>query len=353
MTSTHALRRTRRQSGLTLIELMIAMILGLVVMAGVVSVFLAGQQSFRTNDALADVQDSARVAFELMARDIREAGLTGCNSVNGRIANVLANGPGAATVKWWADWDSNDNNPLRGFDAGMADPALPASSNRVTTEGSLELLSAASDPAAVDAYAGGTDFVLQAQSTMPSFSAGDIIVACTPGEATIFQASGYTSATRTLTVGATGAGAPGNTSTNLGWPTNTSCSAPNPPCFPTNSLVAKLTAVDWYIGTNAEGTDSLYRLTLQNTAGTPAPVAQEMVRGVTHMSIAYLNPDIAAISNGFQSAATISSKNGWPGVSAVRVTLWMESAFKRADVSGGKPIQRTYSFTTNLRNRVN
>ncbi|MGH8148337.1 MAG: PilW family protein, partial [Rhodanobacteraceae bacterium] len=94
MNTLHANRRSlslarRHATGFTLVELMVAMVLGLIVIAGVTSVFLSGQQSFRTNGALADVQDSSRIAFELMARDIRQAGLTGCNSTNDRIADIL------------------------------------------------------------------------------------------------------------------------------------------------------------------------------------------------------------------------------------------------------------------------
>ena len=45
----------RPSAGFTLIELMIAMLLGLIVIAGVTSVFLATQRSYRTNEALGDV----------------------------------------------------------------------------------------------------------------------------------------------------------------------------------------------------------------------------------------------------------------------------------------------------------
>ena len=55
-------------AGFTVVELMIAMLLGLIVIGGVVSVFLANQRTYRTNQALGDVQDSSRIAFELMAR---------------------------------------------------------------------------------------------------------------------------------------------------------------------------------------------------------------------------------------------------------------------------------------------
>ena len=136
--------RRSAAGGFTLIELMIAMVLGLVVIAGVVSVFLASQQSYRTNQALGDVQDGSRIAFEMMARDIRDAGLTGCGN-GGRVGNVLNAAPGGTgTPAWWADW----GNAVHGYGSGTAtaDPALTvgtAATNQVSGTDSLQLLGAA------------------------------------------------------------------------------------------------------------------------------------------------------------------------------------------------------------------
>ena len=111
----HAMRPARRIQGFTLIELMVAMLLGLIVIGGVISVFLAGQQTYRSNEALGDVSDGSRTAFEMLARDLRDAGLSGCDNSNGRIANVLNN-----TSLWYANW----NNALEGFDDASKDPVL-------------------------------------------------------------------------------------------------------------------------------------------------------------------------------------------------------------------------------------
>src|SRR5690554_7701360 len=63
-----------KTAGFTLVELMIALVLGLLVIAGVGSVFLANQNAYRTNVALGEAQESARISFEFLARDIRSAG---------------------------------------------------------------------------------------------------------------------------------------------------------------------------------------------------------------------------------------------------------------------------------------
>lgn len=63
-----------RQNGFSLIELMIAMVLGLVLIAGVVNVFLASSQTYRLQEAMFRVQESGRFALDFMLRDLRDSG---------------------------------------------------------------------------------------------------------------------------------------------------------------------------------------------------------------------------------------------------------------------------------------
>ena len=351
--------RPLRASGFTLIELMIAMLLGLVVIAGVTSVFLAGQQSFRTNDSLAEVQDSSRVAFELMARDIREAGLTGCNSANDRVTNVLNNAPGnPSTPAWWADW----SNAVHGYDDASTDPALTGITGNgvpVTGTNSLELLSAGNLDVTIQTDNPGVNFKLNQPTTQ--LAGGDVIIACSPDHAAILQISNYNSSNVTVGYNTGNTNKPGNCSSDLEYP-NYACVVTNSPSgcvnnqhcvFPPNSKIAKLTGVDWYIGTNPAGGTSLYRVSLQNTGGNMATQTQEMVRNVTGMTITYLNPSIGAIGSNFQTASVITAKDGWAGVTAVNVALTIRSTFGRASVTGNAPITRNYAFTTTVRNRVN
>ncbi len=67
-----------KQSGMTLVEIMIAMTLGLVLTGGVIQLFLTSKQTFRMNEAMALVQESGRFALETIARDLRMAGYQGC-----------------------------------------------------------------------------------------------------------------------------------------------------------------------------------------------------------------------------------------------------------------------------------
>jgi len=67
-----------RQAGLSLVELMIAIALGLILMAGVVQVFLSSKTVFSTQQAMSRIQETGRLAIDFMARDIRMAAYYGC-----------------------------------------------------------------------------------------------------------------------------------------------------------------------------------------------------------------------------------------------------------------------------------
>ncbi len=64
----------RRQQGLTLIEMMIAMVLGLVLVAGAIQLLVANKQSYFLQDAMSRLQENGRFALQLLTRDVRMAG---------------------------------------------------------------------------------------------------------------------------------------------------------------------------------------------------------------------------------------------------------------------------------------
>jgi prepilin-type N-terminal cleavage/methylation domain-containing protein len=66
--------RHGRERGYSLIELMIAVTVTLLVMAGVYGLMLQNQEIYEAQTQLADVQQAARVALDLMTREIRMAG---------------------------------------------------------------------------------------------------------------------------------------------------------------------------------------------------------------------------------------------------------------------------------------
>lgn len=88
-----------RQQGLSLVELMIAVTLGLIVLTAILAVFSQNSRSFRQTETVARMQDSARFALDSLARDLSMAGyyggMYGAASIAGLTA-APANDCGAA-----------------------------------------------------------------------------------------------------------------------------------------------------------------------------------------------------------------------------------------------------------------
>jgi type IV pilus assembly protein PilW len=67
----HSIKHTK---GLTLIEMMIALSLGMIIILGLTSVYLSSQKSSRTRDAIANMEANARVALSSLRQIIEHAG---------------------------------------------------------------------------------------------------------------------------------------------------------------------------------------------------------------------------------------------------------------------------------------
>jgi len=78
---------SRKMGGVSLVELLIAMTLGLILLAGMLAVFSGNKRSSELNTAMANIQENARFALNALAKDIRMAGFQGClDSRRGRMA---------------------------------------------------------------------------------------------------------------------------------------------------------------------------------------------------------------------------------------------------------------------------
>lgn len=114
-----AARSPYSQRGLSLVEILIALLLGLVLIGGATGVYLANQQTFKQVDQMARINENARLAFELLGRDLRQSGGMGC----GRYLPAAYHAP-AAAGSWWNQW----GHGLRGYEQEAASAAnqLPA-----------------------------------------------------------------------------------------------------------------------------------------------------------------------------------------------------------------------------------
>jgi type IV pilus assembly protein PilW len=331
----------RLQRGFTLIEIMVSMVLGLVLVGGATGLILANRQSYRTNEALSQVQESARTAFELLARDVREAGISGCDS-NGRMANVLDTDAGTA---WWQTWFG-----VAGYEGGEVSPAVPISTavaERVAGTDSVILQGIQGTGLSIENH-DPVSANIKINATTTDFVENDVLIVCDFDHATLVQVTNYNSSNVTV-VHSTGEGvaAPGNCSKGLGYPTVCDTNG-NPYVFGPNSQVARLAAVAWYVGNNGragEGGRSLYRRRMGAGA---AILTEEVVAGVTDMQLSYREQGV----NTFREANIVGD---WTTVSAVMITLTVQSADQRVasdnNVNAGR-IERRFTNIVTLRNRV-
>ena len=96
-----------RSLGVSLIELMIGMTLGLVVLGAVLYVFAGNRASYRHQEALSAVQEAGRFALEVISYDLRMAGYAGCGNIAyGQIlagvfdnTDVIQGGVNTVTIK--------------------------------------------------------------------------------------------------------------------------------------------------------------------------------------------------------------------------------------------------------------
>jgi type IV pilus assembly protein PilW len=72
-------RPRKSQSGLSLVELMVALLVGLILLGGLIQVYLSNKQSYNAQEQLARMQEGGRFAMELMTRDLRRSGYWGGN----------------------------------------------------------------------------------------------------------------------------------------------------------------------------------------------------------------------------------------------------------------------------------
>lgn len=79
-----------KQKGLSIVELMVALTLGLILTAGLVQIFSGNQRSFIVGEASNRVQETGRMTTEFISRAVRNADYWGCIP-RGNIANKLDN----------------------------------------------------------------------------------------------------------------------------------------------------------------------------------------------------------------------------------------------------------------------
>jgi type IV pilus assembly protein PilW len=343
--------------GVSLVELMVALVLGLIVTGSALTLVLTNRQTFTATENLSRVQESARVAYELMNRELRSAGANPCDS-----SLMVFNGLVDMDASWFTNWGDRFGNPvapsntdtaagLMGYAGGaaFADAAFGTNrGDRIAGTDAVELKAAVpitANNAIVTVGVGspGTDEITVNAAT--GVEDGDLLLICNFNNATVF---------RVTDVGATkielGQGAAADSNANAFLPrTNTTIA------YDAGSTVSRVRATRWYIGANGRDTDgdgvadgrSLFRTSLVNNAGALQVSTDEIAPGITGMQLGYL---VAGGADYVGAGAIANWSDEANPVVAVRIELTLEGEDRVGP--NGESIARTLVHTVALRGRA-
>lgn len=342
-------RHARREAGFSLIELMVTIIIGMLIVLAVLNLFLASTRTHKTTENLSRIQENARIAFELMAFDLRQAGGTPCGRLT-KVANVINT---STAMPWFT-------TGVRGYESNQSIGGTSAG-NRSDGTDALTYGLASSTGVAVENHEAGNSAQFKLNTTAHGLVDGDIAMICDNNLAAILQITNVNDSTRTVVHNTGNSVNPGNCVKKLVPDTTcadtavtSSASAPDT-CgviesgsyyeFCKNSVLVKYESALWFVGCNgrttcsALGGRSLYKVQFPNAA-------QEVVPDVQDMQLQYM---VAGVDN-YVDASSITN---WDSVTAIRISLTLVGPDTGATTSGEQTqrLTRTVSHVVNLRNQ--
>lgn len=290
-------KRRYAQAGVSLVELMIAITLGLVAVGAAMAIYLANRKSYSLVEGVARMQENTRFAVDMLGRDIHEAGGVVCGGSLSAV-NIVSG------VNTWAVWDRGLVGNVLG--PGASRVTVPSGATaQITSPATHSLLvwSASSSGTPVQIVSHSPEAATFTTATAPNYKANQVVTACDGSNVATFEVLEDTGPSGKLVSYA---------NANVNGIGNT---------FAPGGFLNPLSAQVWYVGKSTDTTtpSSLRRLTIDKL-GAYANNNEEMVANVSNMQIRYLVGDGAGApaATTYVAAASITD---WTRVIAARVTL--------------------------------
>ena len=327
-------RSSMRMRGFTLVEVMVAITIGLIVLAAVAQIFATSRGTYRLEENLARVQESGRFAVEFLTRDLRMAGYAGCVNIN-QALNANANYTATNHLNPSTPPEATNFMPgehLRGFHyndgTGDWEPPLPTgifSTGEVNANTDVVLIRRGSpNPMRVTTPYMVTDASALQLPVGNDLQIGDIVMVSDCTNVDIFQITGPDVPDTSGTLNHnTGTGTPGN------------ATQPLSKTYAGDAEIMELFTQLYYVGTGASGEPALMRKDL--AGGTFGP-GQELVEGVESLRVLY-----GEDTNGDRSADIYvlpAAVTDWTRVVSIRVGLLVRTPQQ----SGQDPDTRVYNL---------
>lgn len=317
----------RRQQGLSLVELLVAITIGAILLGGAVSLFVSNKVTYQVTSDLSRLQENARFALELMVRDIRMAGYFGCVNDLSKVTSNLNPAPAAGSL-----WDIS--SPLEGVNNAVGTDTWYPSGRNVDVGG---LGSAGNIAAGTDAilvrYATGVGEEITAGSNsflevndVTDFAEDNVAVVSDCGAADLFTITGVDTANTRITPNALSRIYEADS----------------------NPTASNFYAVRYYLGNNgitdADGSvhRSLYRQQPVLAGGALTEQAQELIDGVEQMQLLYgvdTNADGAPDSYVRAGSGALNDAAEWRTVVAVRISLLLRTVEEYGNVADERSYQ--------------
>lgn len=307
----------QNQYGFSLVELMVALTLALMLSIGVIGVYIAQVNTYKTNVSQSTIQNSISAISGLVAPTIRSAGFCGCATISQAISNIRAGGPPpigtlGTTPSMVMGYDAaagtviniTQDNPANATNPALWKPTLTASLTGLIESVSDVLIvlgpTPGSTPIAVTSFIpSDVNFTIQ---NATGVSAKQFAAISDCSKATIFQ---ITAVGGTTVTHASGAGTLDNASNAF---------SVN---YPSGAQFILMTQTAFFVARDQSGQSALLRATL-NTDGTWT--LQSIIPDVESMQVLY-----GIGSNGTPSQyVPASSVTNWNQVYAVRLGFLLE-----------------------------
>ncbi len=298
------------QRGFSVVEIMIALTISLVLLAGVYKIYLGSKQSYRLTEGEARLQENGRFAMYFLTRTIRGAGYIGCANLDSVQPNIIVTNPPTDLV-------FNTASVITGYDSGTWPADFPAKPGNLVSGNSVILVRSAS-PAGTQLATNATmsptttnnNPYVRVISNPESWKTGDYLFVTDCTHADIFEATGVSSGAGTNPISiyyGTSKNDPGRLSTT----------------YTAGSQMMAYHSHLFYLGKSSHGTgDSLYEV---SDGGTP----EELVDNVQALSALYgVDTDGDEAANLYDNATQVnalSTASVWPKVVSVRVSLVLRS----------------------------
>ena len=336
------------QQGLTLVELMIGLVIGLVMTGAISYLFIDASRNYRITENLARMQETSRFAFDKIGRDARAAGYYGCAGEEVTIDNMLNSSTdylyrfGAAVEAFVAPASGWPAAMIGGFGTPSVVDAYSTTrqsiQNLVSGSHILTLRGLPDGDISVRSQPGGSSIKF---TNTNGIKQGDILLVTTCRNAAVFQVSQVQNPTAQ------------NPFTNVVHNTGQIGNPAIPPGNATNKTdedlaggeVMRVATMTYFVAVSPfHNRPSLFRRTTSSDA-------VEIARNVTNIQIeAGLDNDGDRQTDEFLSTASIPTAD-WEKVRAIRVQLTLESEDQSLAPDGG-PLTYTTTTTFALRNRL-